>query len=108
MWIGRLKILIVFLISCTLIAQTPTKIDNEGVVKLVKSGITEDMIISIIRQQPGAYLLGADDLVSLKSAGVSERIIGEMMAKQRSEPALPGAPSASLAASGGDQSAAVA
>lgn len=70
--------------SIALIAQTP--IDNEGVIKLVKSGMTEDMIVSVIQQQPGNFVLGADDFVALKAAGVSEKIIAAMLAKQKGEP----------------------
>jgi hypothetical protein len=74
--------------TCVLLAQAP--IDNEGVIKLVKSGMTEDMIISVIQQQPGSYVLGADDFVTLKAAGVSEKIIGAMLDKKKGELA-PGA-----------------
>jgi hypothetical protein len=86
--------------TCTLFSQT--QLDNDGVIKLVKSGLTEDMIIKVIQQQPGAYVLGADDLVALKAAGVSERVIGAMLAKKKSAPVL-GAPAGSapgVAASG--------
>ena len=89
---NRLKILILLSITCVLLAQAP--IDNEGVIKLVKSGMTEDMIISVIQQQPGSYVLGADDLVVLKAAGVSEKIIGVMLAKSKGE-AAPGTPTGS-------------
>ena len=92
---NRLKILILLSITCVLLAQAP--IDNEGVIKLVKSGMTEDMIISVIQQQPGAYVLGADDFVLLKAAGVSEKIIGVMLAKRKGE-AAPGAPAGSALA----------
>lgn len=92
---GRLKILILLSMTCVLLAQAP--IDNEGVIKLVKSGMTEDMIISVIQQQPGAYVLGADDFVALKAAGVSEKILGAMLAKKKGE-AAPGAPAGSALA----------
>ena len=86
---SRFASLILLSIACVLFAQAP--IDNEGVVKLVKSGMTEDMIISVIQQQPGSYVLGADDFVALKAAGVSEKIIGAMLAKSKGE-AAPSAP----------------
>jgi len=91
---SRFKSLILLSMTCALFAQAP--MDNEGVVKLVKSGMTEDMIVSVIQQQPGAYALGADDLVALKAAGVSEKIIGAMLAKSKGE-AAPSAPVGSTA-----------
>lgn len=65
-------------------------LNNEGIIKLVKSGMSEELIANVIRQQPGSYLLGATDLVALKEAGVSEKLIAAMLDKTK--PA--GAPSA--------------
>lgn len=62
---------------------------NEGIIKLVKSNMSEDLILSIIRQQPGAYSLGAADLVTLKEAGISERVIAAMLAKSKPATAVP-------------------
>ena len=89
---SRFKSLILLSMTCVLLAQAP--IDNEGVIKLVKSGMTEDMIISVIQQQPGSYVFGADDFVTLKAAGVSEKIVGAMLAKQKGA-VVPGAPAGS-------------
>jgi len=73
-------------VALALLAQEP--MNNEGVIKLVKSGMSEDLIINVIQQQPGAYSLGADDLITLKQASVSERIIGAMLAKTRGDSAM--------------------
>jgi len=75
--------------TSALLAQEP--ITNEGVIKLVKSGMSEDLIISVLQQQPGAYAFGADDLIALKQASVSERIIAAMLAKEKGSAAA-GAP----------------
>jgi hypothetical protein len=61
--------------------------NNDGVIRLVKSGMTEDLIISVIQQQPGMYGLGANDLAALKEASVSEKIIAAMLAKGKGEAA---------------------
>ena len=85
--------------TCALAAQEPVSqgpMNNDGVIKLVKSGMTEDLILSVIQQQPGNYSLGADDLVALKEASVSEKIISAMLAKSRGDSIAPppnGAPS---------------
>jgi hypothetical protein len=60
-------------------------LDNEGVVKLVKAGMSEELIANIIRQQAGSYSMGAEQLVALKEAGVSERLIQAMLEKGRPE-----------------------
>lgn len=83
---SRLRILI-FLCNLTvtigLFAQEP--MTNDGVIKLVKSGLTEDLIINVIQQQPGTYAFGANDLIALKEANVSEKIISAMLAKGKGD-----------------------
>lgn len=54
---------------------------NDSVIKLVKSGMSEDLILNVIRQQPATYAVGADQLIELRNAGVSEKIIAAMLAK---------------------------
>jgi hypothetical protein len=54
---------------------------NEGVIKLVKAGMSEELIGNVIRQQPGTFVLGATELVALKEAGVSEKLIAAMLDK---------------------------
>ena len=61
---------------------------NEGVVKLVKAGLSEDLVITAIGQQSSSFLLGANELVMLKEAGISERIIRAMMDKGKN-PSVP-------------------
>ena len=92
---GRFKILILVSMTCALLAQEP--LNNEGIIKLVKSGMTEDLIINVIQQQAGSYAFGADDFVALKAAGVSEKILGAMLAKGK-EAAAPSGAAKSVAA----------
>lgn len=79
-----------FFFVAALPAQEP--LTNEGIIKLVQANISEELILNIIRQQPGAYSLAATDLVTLKEAGISERIISAMLAKSKAEPAPAAAP----------------
>ena len=82
---SRVNRLVLLSMAGVLLAQAP--IDNEGVMKLVKSGMTEDMVISVIQKQPGSYVLGADDFVTLKAAGVSEKILAAyFLPKWREQP----------------------
>jgi hypothetical protein len=70
------------LIFATLFAQEP--LNNDSVIKLVKSGLSEDRVASIVQTQPGNYSLGTEEIVSLRKAGVSDRIIAAMLEKETS------------------------
>jgi hypothetical protein len=74
-----------FLLVAFFAASAQEAMNNEGIIKLVKSGMTEDLIINVIQQQPGSYTFGASDLVTLKEASVSEKIISAMLAKGRGD-----------------------
>lgn len=54
---------------------------NSSVIKMVKSGLSEDIILNVIRQQTSAFVMGSTELVDLKMAAVSERIITAMITK---------------------------
>jgi len=56
---------------------------NDSIVRLVKAGLGDDLILQTIRNTPGRYTTDADALVSLKQAGVSDRVISGMMNKGR-------------------------
>jgi hypothetical protein len=57
-------------------------LDNDAILKLVKAGLSEDIILGIVRNRPGNYSTSADDVIKLKNAGVSESIIAAMIQKQ--------------------------
>ena len=56
-------------------------LSNDSIVKLVKAGLGEDTIISMVNTQPGRYSLGPDDIIALKQAGVSAKVINAMVGK---------------------------
>ncbi len=61
-------------------AAASTAMTNADVVKLVKAGIGDEVVISAIRgAKERKFALGADALVQLKTDGVSDRIIGVML-----------------------------
>jgi hypothetical protein len=65
--------------SATLHGQEP--FTNDTILKLVKAGIGEDTIVGMVNQQPGRYSLNDSDVASLKSSGVSEKVIAAMIVK---------------------------
>jgi hypothetical protein len=69
--------------------QGAQPLTNESILKLVKAGLGEDTIIKMVDTQPGKYSVGADDIIALKTAGVSEKIITAMLDKSASTPTPP-------------------
>ena len=72
---------------------------NDSIVKLVKAGLSDAVIISMVNTQSGKYSLSADDVIALKTAGVSEDVISAML-KQSSSAAPPSAAAASESSQG--------
>src|ERR1041385_704992 len=68
-----LPCLLLALASLTLWAQ-PT-LTNDDVIKLSKSGLSEDFVLNLVDQQGSRLSSDVSRLVELKNAGVSERII---------------------------------
>jgi len=54
---------------------------NEAVIKMVKAGLSDEVILGVVTQQPGKYSTGVDDLIMLKQAGVSDKVVSAMAAK---------------------------
>lgn len=70
--------------------------DNAAILKLQKAGLSEDLIVSTVNGQPGTYSLTTDDLIALKKAGVTDKVIAAMLAKNSAPAATtPAAPVAS-------------
>jgi len=75
------NILILLLGATAALAQEA--LTNEGVLKMVRAGLSEDLVLAAIADQQSSFSLNATDLVGLKEAGVSEKILKAMMAKGR-------------------------
>jgi hypothetical protein len=54
---------------------------NDSIIKMVKAGLGEDVIVSMVNSQTARYNLAPDDLIALKSAGVPDRIVTAMVKK---------------------------
>lgn len=79
-------------------------LNNDGVIKLVKAGLSESLIIDTINASPASYDTTANGLVALKTAGVSDKVIAAIIQKAAgvSAPVGQAAPTASVAAAGTD------
>lgn len=54
---------------------------NDAVSKMVKAGLGEGVIVSMIQTQPGKYSLSPDDLLKLKHDGASDKVLTAMVSK---------------------------
>jgi hypothetical protein len=66
-----------------------TQVTNESVIKLVKSGIAETLVVSMVNSQPGKYALDVDHVLELKKAGVSDAVLAAMVSKPQGGAAPP-------------------
>jgi len=67
----------------TPVATSSKLMSNDSVIRMVKAGLSDDLIVQTISTQPGKYSVDADSLVELKQAGVSERILDAMANRSR-------------------------
>jgi hypothetical protein len=90
----RKKVLasLILAISSVLIAQQ--SFNNDSVIKLVKAGLADDLIVSTINAQQGSYDTSTDGLIALKTAKVSDKVVAAIVAKG-SAPATVTVPAAS-------------
>ncbi len=84
------KILAVFLpLTFCIIAFAQQSMSNDSVIKMVKAGLSDEIVVSTINASPGQYTTTPDALIALKQAGVSEKVIAAIMAKNSPAPAPP-------------------
>jgi hypothetical protein len=71
---------LVFLLFCPLLVAQQA-LNNDSVIKLVKAGLSDDLIVTTINASPGAYNTSADGLIALKSAGASDKLIAAIITR---------------------------
>jgi hypothetical protein len=77
---GRGILAICFLLVCpALVAQTP--LNNSSIIKLLRSGISDDVIVSTINASTGYYNTSAAGLIALKKAGASDKVVAAIVEK---------------------------
>jgi hypothetical protein len=76
-----------FLVFCpVLLAQqvergASQELKNDSVIKLVKAGLSDDLIVSTIKALSGAYDTSTDGLIALKAGGASDKVISAILLK---------------------------
>ena len=92
---SALCILAILTVMLSVIAQAPASqdgplqansdiprvhlLDNAEIIKMSKAGLGDDVLIQTIHVQPGHYDTAPDDLIALKSAGLSDPVISAMV-----------------------------
>lgn len=61
----------------------PKLLTNDSILRMVKAGLGDDLILQTISAQPGRYATDSDSMIALKDAGVSDRIISAMVNRGR-------------------------
>ncbi len=55
-------------------------IGNDDILKMARAGLSDDILVQTIQSKPGHYDTAPDDLIALKTAGISDRVISTMEA----------------------------
>jgi hypothetical protein len=87
------------LAGCLTLAAQQT-LNNDAIVKMAKAGLSDDLIVTTINSEAGTYDTSTDGLIALKSAGISDKVVGAMVAKASAPAAPPAPPPAAPAGSG--------
>ena len=70
--------------------------NNEAVIKLLKAGLSHDLIVTTIEASPGKYDTSWDALTALRDAGADSKVISAVLMKSAPGPPPPPAPPISL------------
>ena len=77
----RMLIPALFATLCAVTAGAQEPLTNDTVIKMVKAGLSADVIVSMVKTQPAKYTLTPDQLIVLKSAGVPDQVVAAMLDK---------------------------
>ncbi|WP_109489099.1 hypothetical protein [Occallatibacter savannae] len=77
---------------------------NDSVIKLLKAGLSEELIVTTINSSPGDYDTSVNALIALKKAGAGDKVVSAMILKASGATPAPAAtaPAAATAAGTAD------
>ena len=64
-------------------------LNNAAILKLVKAGLSDDLIVTTINAQPETYDTSPNTLIALKAAGISGKVVTATVAKAAPPQHLP-------------------
>jgi hypothetical protein len=71
---------VLFLAICPVLFAQQT-LNNNSVIKLVKAGLSDDLIVSTINGSAGTYDTSVDGIIALKTAGASDKVVAAIVTK---------------------------
>ena len=71
---------LVFMAICSLLAAQQA-MNNDSVIKLLKAGLSDDLVVAFINGSSGAYDTSADGIIALKTAGASDKVVAAIVIK---------------------------
>jgi hypothetical protein len=77
-----------FFLLCCLAVTAQQAMNNDSIIKMVKAGLSDDLIVTTINASPAAYDTSADGIIALKTAGVSDKVVAAIVARAAA-PAVP-------------------
>jgi hypothetical protein len=76
---------VALLVICPLLFAQQA-LNNDSVIKLVKAGLSDDLIVTTVNAQAGTYDTSTDGLIALKAAGVSDNVVSAIVQKAAATP----------------------
>ena len=76
----RSRFLILIFLSIPYLLSAQQELNNDAILKMVKAGLSPDIVAATVSAQSGRYDISADGLITLKKAGVNDKIISAMIA----------------------------
>jgi hypothetical protein len=77
----RKNVLVVAFLTISSVLVAQQGLNNDAVIKLVKAGLSDDLIVSTIAAQAGSYDTSTDGIIALKTAKVSDKIVAAIVEK---------------------------
>ena len=93
-----LLICLVLLLCPVLFAQET--MTNDSVIKLLKAGLSEELVVTTINSSPGNYDTSVNALIALKKAGAGDKVVSAMILKASGATAATASTGASATAAG--------
>jgi hypothetical protein len=75
-----------------LLAQQAQTLTNDSLIKLIKAGFQEDVIVKTIESSGANYDTSVDGLIALKNAGATNKMVAAILSRASSPTPLPVAP----------------
>jgi hypothetical protein len=77
----RKGLVAIFVLAICHLLPAQGALNNDAVIKLIKAGMSEDIIVSTINASQGAYDTSANGLIALKTAGASDKVVSAIVVK---------------------------